>query len=126
MMWDKLNSLGKDRKPFLFISDFEAKELMAIPLDELKNHDIEYSINEDYKYQEHPYELKKTPIEYSAYKKKFDYVQERIKNGDTYLLNLTAQTKIDTDLSLKEIFKLANAHYKLRYKDKFVCFSPEK
>jgi len=28
--------------------------------------------------------------------------------------------------TLKEIYSLANAHYKLRFKDKFVCFSPEK
>lgn len=126
MMWDKLNSLGKDRIPFLFISDFEAKELIVIPLDELSKHDVEYSINENYEYQRHRSELKKTPISFDKYKEKFDYVQEKIKNGDTYLLNLTAQTKIDTDLTLKEIFKLSNAHYKLRYKDEFVCFSPEK
>ncbi|QFR48685.1 aminodeoxychorismate synthase component I [Sulfurimonas lithotrophica] len=126
MMWDKLNSLGKDRIPFLFISDFEAKELIVIPLDELSKHDVEYSINENYEYQRHRSELKKTLISFDKYKEKFDYVQEKIKNGDTYLLNLTAQTKIDTDLTLKEIFKLSNAHYKLRYKDEFVCFSPEK
>jgi len=49
-----------------------------------------------------------------------------IKSGNTYLLNLTAPTKIHSDLTLKEIYAHANAHYKLRYKEKFVCFSPEK
>lgn len=126
MMWDKLNSLGKKKEPFLFISDFEAKELLVIPLSELDKHDIEYSINEDYKYISHPYDLKKMPISFDKYKEKFDYVQEKIKNGDTYLLNLTARTKIETKLDLKETFNITNAHYKLRYKDKFVCFSPEK
>ena len=41
-------------------------------------------------------------------------------------MNLTQATKIETQLSLKEIYSLSNAHYKLRFKDKFVCFSPEK
>ncbi len=125
-MWDKLNNFGKLRKPFLFISDFEAKEIVVIPLDELKNYDVEYSIDEHYAYKKHPYTLKKTPINFDEYKKKFDYVQEKIKNGDTYLLNLTSKTKIETHLSLIDIFNISNAHYKLRYKDKFVCFSPEK
>jgi para-aminobenzoate synthetase component I len=125
-MWDKLNYLGKLREPFLFISDFEAKKLIVVPLDKLEEHDIEYTIDEDYVYKEHPHGLKITPICFDHYKEKFDYVQERIKNGDTYLLNLTTQTKIQTQLSLKDIFKLSNAHYKLRYKDEFVCFSPEK
>lgn len=59
-------------------------------------------------------------------KKKFDFVIKNIKSGNTYLLNLTQPTKIKTELTLKEIFNFANAHYKLRYKDEFVCFSPEK
>jgi para-aminobenzoate synthetase component 1 len=125
-MWDKLNRYGKLRKPFLFISDFEAKEMKVIPLDELKNYDIEYSIDENYTYKKHSHILKKIPISFDTYKSKFEYVQEKIRNGDTYLLNLTSETKIETELSLKEIFKLSNAHYKLRYKDQFVCFSPEK
>jgi para-aminobenzoate synthetase component 1 len=125
-MWDKVNSLGAKREPFLFISDFKAKNVIAISLDELDAHDIEYSIDENYKYKEHTHTLKKHPISFESYKKKFDYVQERIKAGDTYLLNLTSQTGVDSDLDLKEIFKISNAHYKLRYKNKFVCFSPEK
>ncbi len=124
-MWDKLNSLAKAKEPFLFVSDFEAKEIDVIPLENLKDHDIEFSIDQNYIYKKHPYTLKKIPIDYETYKQKFDYIQERIKNGDTYLLNLTSQTRVETDLSLKEIFSVANAHYKLRYKDRFLCFSPE-
>ena len=125
-MWDKLSSLAKAKEPFLFVSDFEAREIDVIELNKLKDHDVEFSVDENYKYKKHLHTLKKTPINYDLYRKKFDYVQEKIKNGDTYLLNLTSQTKIDTSLSLKEIFNISNAHYKLRYKDKFVCFSPEK
>jgi para-aminobenzoate synthetase component 1 len=128
-MWDKLNSLGREKKPFLFISDFDANELVVVPLDangkNLNTQDIEFQINKDYMYKKHKHILVKKPISFKEYKDMFNKVQERIKNGETYLLNLTTQTKVKTSLNLQEIYKTSNAHYKLRYKDKFVCFSPE-
>jgi para-aminobenzoate synthetase component 1 len=126
MTFKDLNALGKQRKPFLFISDFLAQNIEVIPLDELDKHDIQVCIDENYVYKKHDKFLKKTSLDFKSYKKKFDYVIEHIKSGDTYLLNLTAPTKIKCELTLKEIYNYANASYKLRYKDKFVCFSPEK
>ena len=138
MHFELLNSLGKKRKPFLFISDFKAENLEVILLEDLREEDIEFSIDENYSSScavsvssevlsgWHVETLQKTPIPFLEYKKKFDIVIEKIKAGDTYLLNLTQPTKIKTTLTLKEIFAHATAHYKLRYKEKFVCFSPEK
>lgn len=65
-------------------------------------------------------------MSFETYKEKFDFVIEKIKDGETYLLNLTQPTYIKTPLTLQEIYSSANAPYKLRYKDEFVCFSPEK
>ncbi len=126
MNFNKLNDLGLQRKPFLFITSFDAKDLVVIPLDELESHDIEFCIDESYKQDAHKYQVEKFPIDYLTYKNSFDKVIRKIKSGDTYFLNLTAQTPIKTSLNLKEIYSVANAHYKLRYKDEFVCFSPEK
>ncbi|MEA2098914.1 MAG: aminodeoxychorismate synthase component I [Campylobacterota bacterium] len=126
MLFEDLNSLGSKREPFLFITDFKASTVEIILLKDLKDKNIEFFIDENFKPIAHKNILKKIPITFKEYKKKFDKVIERIKAGDTYLLNLTAKTKIETPLTLKEIFKSANAHYKLRYKDKFICFSPEK
>jgi len=130
MNFELLNSLGRERRPFLFISDFEAQKIEVIPLDELQNFDIEYCIDEDYILKEELNQdveiLKISPLDFKSYKKKFDFVIEKIKSGDTYLLNLTQPTKIETKLNLKEIYSLSNAHYKLRYKNEFICFSPEK
>ena len=53
-------------------------------------------------------------------------VIEEIKKGNTYLLNLTFPTKIETNVTLKEIYNIAKAPFKLLFKDKFVCFSPER
>mgnify|MGYP000268074018 CR=1 FL=1 len=126
MTFNDINRLGKIREPFLFISDFKAKNLKVILLKELQEEDIEFQINEKIQKIEHEYFLQKTPIPFLDYKKKFDYVIEQIKSGNTYLLNLTQETKIDTTLSLKEIYNCANANYKLKYKNEFVCFSPER
>ncbi len=70
--------------------------------------------------------VKKYPLSFKEYKKKFDILQEQILNGNSYLLNLTCKTKIQTSLCLEEIYKKAKARFKLKYKDEFVCFSPER
>ena len=123
MTFNEINKLASKRIPFLFISDFKAQNIHAIPLDSLE--DIEFQIQEDYSKSSHQYTLEKTPIDFDSYEIKFNQVIEKIKSGDTYLLNLTAPTKIKSPLSLQEIYKTANAKYKLRFKDQFVCFSPE-
>jgi len=126
MTFDDINSFGKRREPFLFISDFKAQNLKVIPLGELEANDVEFCIDENYQVKEHVDFLEKNGVNFNEYKKKFDFVIEKIKAGETYLLNLTQPTSVKTGLTLKEIFECANAHYKLRYKDEFVCFSPEK
>ncbi len=66
------------------------------------------------------------PIPFSRYEKAFQEVQEQIRAGNTYLLNLTFPSKIDIDYSLEEIYRYSDAKFKLLYHDKFVCFSPER
>lgn len=121
-----LNTLGKNREPFLFISDFKGKDTKVLLLKELKDEDVEFTINENFTYKKHLYSFKASAIDFSDYSLKFNKIIEKIKEGKTYVINLTQATPVETSLSLKEIFRHANAHYKLRYKDKFVCFSPEK
>jgi para-aminobenzoate synthetase component 1 len=48
-----------------------------------------------------------------------------IKKGNTFLMNLTVSTPIESNLNLLEFFLLANARYKLYYDDQFAVFSPE-
>ena len=126
MKFDLVNRFAKEGRAFIFISDFLAKDIKVIPLDELDIHDIEFCIDEDYTYKKHHSYFEVDAVDFDTYKQKFEYVIEQIKEGNTYLLNLTAPSKLKTKLTLKEIYNYANAHYKLRYKDKFVCFSPEK
>jgi para-aminobenzoate synthetase component 1 len=126
MSFDDLDRLGKQRKSFLFITDFKAQRLEVFESKDLEGGDIEFSINHKYKYKKHPHFLEISPDTLESYTEKFSRVIEKIKSGETYILNLTQATKIQTKLSLQEIYKLSNAAYKLRFKDEFVCFSPEK
>jgi len=125
MTFDDINLLALKRIPFLFISDFKAQNIKIIKLTDLKSEDIQYSISDIKSVKQFKNTCIKIPIPFSNYKKKFDKVIEKIKSGDTYLLNLTQTTKLKTNYTLKEIFTQANAKYKLRYKNEFVCFSPE-
>jgi len=68
----------------------------------------------------------KHPISFNRYQKAFSEVIEEIKKGNTYLLNLTFPTEIETNYSFLDIFNHSNAKFKLLFKDKFVCFSPER
>jgi len=123
--WDNISDLASKRIPFIFIIDYKAENVLTYTLDTLLAEDIEFSIDEiDTPVKEH-INLEKFPIDFKIYKDKFDAVIEEIKNGNTYLLNLTQPTKIETKATLKEIFKNSHARFKLRYKNRFVSFSPE-
>lgn len=66
-----------------------------------------------------------SPVPFSRYAEAFSLVQKNILHGNSFLLNLTFPTVIETDLSLEAIFLHSRAPYKLFYKDRFVLFSPE-
>jgi len=126
---DKITSLAQRRVPFLFVISYDKSQIFAHPIDELDSN-IFFKIGKYRNYPQIPieksYKLKKYPIDFGVYKKEFDNIIEEIKSGNTYLLNLTFKTQIETNLSLKEIFTYARAKYKLYFQDKFICFSPEK
>lgn len=104
--------------------DFEGRELICHPLNALRDTDIEFSFHGTGEMHTTP--LHRTPLLFETYRDKLHRVQEYIRKGETYLLNLTQPTPVCCDASLAEIYRKANAPFKLRYKDQFVCFSPEK
>jgi len=122
--FSKINSLGAKKEPFLFIISFDKNKIYAKSLKNLSG-EIAYSFDCNYQDLGKKSNLKKFPISYKKYLNSFNKVIEQIKSGNTYLLNLTFKSKIETNLSLSEIFAQANAPYKLLINDSFVCFSPE-
>jgi len=124
MSFKKANQLGKAGIPFLIISDYKKNRVVTIPLSELKKEDIEFSI--DSKSPHHrKVQFKKDIVSIDEYRKKFQKIIDSIKSGYTYVMNLTQPTEIQIDSDLKEIYKYAQAKYKIRFKNKFISYSPE-
>lgn len=107
---------------------YDTKEHEVLTLKELEACDIEYEMNQPQArlHAQSKVSIQKYPLSFENYVKKFNTVQEHIKAGNSYLLNLTAKSKIQSPFCLKEIYHHAKAAFKLRYKNEFVCFSPER
>ncbi len=122
---ERLTRLASAKTPFLFYTNFDATQTRLYTLDELAAEDIEFVFGH-HDFTPHTHRLKASPQDFETYKKGFDTIIEKIRSGETYLLNYTCATPIKSELSLKEIYACANAPFKLRVKDEFVCFSPER
>ena len=126
---DRLSFYASRGTPFLFIIDYKKTDIIVEPLANLSK-DILFKTPLLRNYipplKKYPKITEKKPLAFTQYKKAFDTVIQEIKQGNTYLLNLTFPTPIVTDASLLEIFYSTQAKFKLYYKDSFICFSPER
>lgn len=125
-----MNNIGKNKIPFLFIIPYNLDNSIIIPLNEIDPNYILYDFegisnaisnnksNKNISFQ-------KFPVDFSTYKKAFDIVMKHLRNGDSYLLNLTFPTPIETNFTFEDIFFAVSSRYKLLLKNKFICFSPE-
>lgn len=125
----QISEFTTQKIPYFFLIDFEMKNPIVCKLDDAEANGILYNIkgktNADEKIQIPKPELSYRAIDKKKYFEKIDTVIEELKNGNSFLLNLTFPTPISTNLSLKEIFYAGKAPYKLLLKDRFVVFSPE-
>ncbi len=129
-----MNQWGKEHTPFVFLIDFECKKPMCWKWSDTKNifefnfdgvtNQKKANTQNDY-IASFNFEFNKTPIPFEDYKKKFDQIKKEIELGNSFLVNLTAKTKIKSNYTIAEIYNRANAKYTCYLKDEFVCFSPE-
>lgn len=125
------NQLGRERSPFFFLIDFEQKKPIILPLATENDatsgllFDVFGKTNSQPQDIDKPFQLSATAMSFAEYQRAFDYVQQEIQAGNSYLLNLTCQTEINTNFTLKEIFDCSKAKYKCYFANQFVCFSPE-
>jgi para-aminobenzoate synthetase component 1 len=129
----QLNQWGKEKTPFVFLIDFECLKPKCWKLSEPIL---------DFKYNFQGFTnifsdsnktnkkigsaiTNKSPISFEVYLQKFKLVKKEIEYGNSFLVNLTTETKIETDLSIEEIALHANSKYICYLKDEFVSFSPE-
>ncbi|UBM62220.1 aminodeoxychorismate synthase component I [Candidatus Sulfidibacterium hydrothermale] len=128
---EKMNRWGKSGRPFLFVLDFALQQPEIFPLDEISNKDILFDIQGVKNFSPaantkiKPADFRIYPVSKDRYCQAFNQVQKYIRRGDTFLLNLTMPHRIDTHLNLKQLFFNSKAKYKIWFRDRFVCFSPE-
>jgi para-aminobenzoate synthetase component 1 len=126
----EMDDLSLQKVPYFFVIDFLSENVEIYQQSEIEKSGllIDFQTFSNAK-KEHKLdkkvEWKFFPETLESFKTGFDKVQKNIRLGNSYLVNYTRKTEIETNLSLKEIFYHSEAKYKVFYKDFFVFFSPE-
>jgi len=117
--------------PFVFLISFRGEKNLVASPDEaasaglllempgIKNHRLKKMPGPEIQWR-------RIPPDREDYYRAFRHVHEQIHYGNSFLLNLTQATFVETNLSLPEIFTRSRAPFKLLLKDKLVVFSPER
>ena len=126
----RMDELSQNKVPFFFFADFLAENIeiyteteidkkgLLIDFKRVKRFDECYGLNKIL-------ELNSFPESKQDYEKGFELVQKNLRLGNSYLVNYTRKTRIETNYSLEEMFYISKAKYKVYYPEKFVFFSPE-
>ncbi|SIS72354.1 para-aminobenzoate synthetase component 1 [Kaistella chaponensis] len=125
-----MDELSLKKVPFFFMVDFLLEKVEVFLENEIEEESllIDFQNFKNIKTTEAEnaeIELKILSESAEIYRKGFDFVQENLRQGNSYLTNYTVKTEIAINLTLKEIFYHSKAKYKVWYNDEFVFFSPE-
>ena len=128
--FDLMDELSLKKVPFFFMVDFLLEKVEVFQENEIKEESllIDFQNFKNIKTTEaenDEIELKILSESAEIYRKGFDFVQENLRQGNSYLTNYTVKSEIAINLTLKEIFYHSKAKYKVWYNDEFVFFSPE-
>lgn len=126
----KMNQLGRDQVPFLFILDFDCQAPKVIPLADIDPNQLTYSFPKrsnapfvSFIAESPDFDFK--PPKKSEFQLAFAKIQNELQAGNTYLTNLCFKMPIQSSWNLSTIFAQASAKYKMILRDQFVFFSPE-
>lgn len=148
----QLNQWGHDKKPFVFLIDFEQKKPLAWPVDECPDW-FQFKFTKAISFKKvvtNPTEtgqffleiddssftnsklklksedlLSKYPITLAEYQHKFNQVMDALHKGDSFLMNLTIPTPVQNKLDFQTYFDHAKSKYVVWLKEQFIAFSPE-
>ena len=112
------------------MTDFKGFHTAVLTLPEAEEQGIKFRMrdagcNTDPAGYTRPINFTARPVDFETYRHAFETVSWHLKRGDTYLINLTFATALQTSLGLPEIFELSHAPFKLLFGDHFTVFSPE-
>ncbi|WP_410524358.1 aminodeoxychorismate synthase component I [Prevotella sp. AGR2160] len=137
-----MNEMGRTERPFLFAINYTTTDCRVWPLEQVPDDHVGYQIGSNTNIeklssptalsdllpslaQQASPILSSAPESAESYHRRFRIVRNNLLLGNSYLVNLTSRIPIRSSLSLKDLFLLSKAKYKLWLKDEFVCFSPE-
>ncbi len=126
----EMDELSQQKVPFFFMVDFLVDQVEIFKGNEISDSSLQIDFQSFSNTQRQEALSKKTewksfPEPLESFQEGFEHVQKNIRLGNSYLTNYTRKTKIETNLSLEEIFHHSRAKYKVLFKDFFVFFSPE-
>ena len=148
---EQLNQWGHEKKPFVFLIDFERKKPLAWLADQCPDHfqfkftkasSLEKSdttltetdqvseidnagfANSKVNFNSEDL-LTKQPIDLADYEHKYNQVVEALHKGDSFLMNLTIPTPVQNKLDFQTYFDHAKSKYVIWLKEQFIAFSPE-
>ncbi len=124
----RMNTWGAMGQPFVFLIDFEMRKPIVAPAHLMDESRFLCQIGRADKPAPplvKGYHFRRQPIPIAGYQQAFEMAQREIKAGNSYLLNLTFPTLLQTNLTLRDIFRLSTARYRVYLKGQFTCFSPE-
>jgi para-aminobenzoate synthetase component 1 len=122
---EQMDTWGSLGIPFVFYINYDGTQAWAGSKEDARNLGIQFAIRQNSPSPAKAFHFSKSPISFEHYEAKFNDVQAGLRRGDSFLVNLTAETPIVTDVHLEDIFSHAQALYKLFVQDQFVVFSPE-
>lgn len=120
---EELNDFGQKRIPCYFVIDFLGEKGKIFK--DKDNDTFLFDFSGKNKKKLKTIQIIPQKIDYKIFQEGFETVQKALNRGDSYLTNLTFSTEIKINQTLQEIFDSARAKYKILYKKKWVCFSPE-
>lgn len=126
----EMDELSLQKVPFFFVIDFLMENVLIFSQEDLDAQKILVDFPNFKNVQPFTFETKEVtwksfPQSKEDYQKGFGIVQNHLKLGDSYLINYTCETPIETNLSLEEIFYRSEAKYKVLLPKNFTFFSPE-
>lgn len=134
---ERINRFARNRVPFVFALDFDLLYGLVLPLHELDPRQLRFrfarhadGLTTGYsprrlKALREAVRIKKTPPQFERYRAAFNHVQQGLRNGDSFLANLTLPVSVELSHSLPELYAAVRAKYTLLIEDRILVFSPE-
>ena len=126
----KITEYARTGTSFLFVIDFIGIKGIVMTPEEAAGKGVFFKSGKFQNFKDEnivrsPFSFSLKPVDFDQYRKAFEKVMKHLVRGDTYLINLTFPTPVESNHMLNELFFIGNSKYKLLISGLFLCFSPE-